>query len=156
MTTGIHEAVRLRLLIVPVVALLALPATAIADTTYRGKTQQKRTVALTFGADNLLQTARINWITRRCAESGARFQHITSFRTPFDASTPEAFRDAESFRVDDRGGIRSRVNITFAGRRASDALWRGTLRARVVVRKRGKVIDRCRLREITWSAKLVP
>ena len=135
-----------------------VPATASADKTFRGKTQQGRTVTMTTGDDNVLKILRINWLTRRCALSGSRFQHITLFRPPFDSATPDAFNDAGSFRVADDGGIRSRVTIYLAGRRNVDPAnpavesWTGTLRANVVVRRRGRVIDRCRLRQITWNA----
>ena len=145
------------------VLALAAPADAVAVKSFRGKTQQDRTVSFRVGDDNLLDTLRINWITRRCASSGSRFQHMTSFRRPYDESTPDAFRDAGSFRVvEDGGRIRSRVTMTLTGRRAFDPAnpaaesWSGTLSARVVVRRRGRVIDRCRLRAITWNAALVP
>jgi hypothetical protein len=141
------------------VALVA-PSQAAADKSFSGKTSQNRSVSLTTGDDNVLKTFRVNWITRRCAQSGARFQHITSFRPPFDSATPDAFSDARSFTVRDRGRIRSRVTITLAGQHAFDPAnpaaekWFGTLKAKVVVRRRGKVIDRCTLRSINWEAGL--
>ena len=143
---------------VALTAAAVVPATATADKRFRGKTQQGRTVTMTTGDDNVLKILRINWLTRRCALSGSRFQHITSFRPPFDSATPDAFEDAGSFRVADRGGIRSRVTIALTGQRRPDPAnqatetWSGTLRANVVVRRRGRVIDRCRLRQITWNA----
>jgi hypothetical protein len=142
--------------------LLAVPSTAAADKAYKGKSAQNRSVTLTTGDDNVLKTLRINWITRRCALSGSRFQHITAFRPPFDLATPDEFRDAGSFTVADRGRIRSRVSISLTGRHAFDPAnpaaenWFGTLKASVVVRRRGKVIDRCRLRSVNWSAGLAP
>ena len=141
------------------VALVA-PSQAVADKNFSGKSAQNRTVSLTTGDDNVLKTLRINWLTRRCAQSGARFQHITRFRPPFDVATPDEFRDAGSFTVRDSGGYRSRVSITIAGRHAFDPAnpaaenWSGTVSARVVVRRRGRVIDRCRLRSVNWSAGL--
>lgn len=139
---------------------LAAPSTAFADKSFRGKTAQDRSVSLTTGDDNVLKTFRINWITRRCAQSGSRFQHITPFRPPFDTATPDEFRDAGSFRVRDRGGIRSRVRITLTGRHAFEPAnpaaenWFGTVKATIVVRRRGRVIDRCRLPTTNWSAGL--
>ena len=145
-----------------VAAALVAPSEAAAVKNFSGKTQQNRSINLSIGDDQLLETARINWITRRCAQSGSRFQHITAFRRPYDSATPDAFTDAGSFTVRDRGRIRSRVRITFAGQRTFDPAnpaaetWNGTLKANVVVRRRGRVIDRCRLREITWTATLTP
>ncbi|MDQ4124375.1 MAG: hypothetical protein M3134_02080 [Actinomycetota bacterium] len=139
---------------------LAVPSTALADKSFSGKTKQNRSVSLTTGDDNVLKTFRINWITRRCAQSGSRFQHITAFRPPFDLATPDEFRDAGAFTVRDDGGIRSRVSITITGRHAFDPAnpaaenWFGTVKASIVVRRRGRVIDRCRLRSTNWSAAL--
>ena len=138
----------------------AVPATAAADKTFTGKTAQNRSVSVTTGDDNVLKSFRVNWLTRKCAKSGSRFQHITPFRPPFDAATPDEFQDAGSFTVVDKGRIRSRVRISVTGRHAFDPAnpaaenWFGTLKASVVVRRRGKVIDRCRLRQINWSAGL--
>lgn len=144
------------------VAALAVPSEAAAVKTFRGKTQQNRTVTVTIGDDQRLDTLRVNWITRRCALSGSRFQHITRFRRPYDRSSTDDFGDAGTFRVvEDGGRIRSRVAITLSGSRTFDPAnpatesWSGTLSARVVVRRRGRVIDRCRLRQITWNATLV-
>ena len=148
---------------------VAAPADALAAKSFEGTTEQKnpatgksRSVMLTVGDDNLLDRLRINWITRRCKLSRSRFQHFTAFRKPYDESTPDAFRDRGRFKVVDRGGIRSRVRIRLSGRRSlsnpadpATERWTGTLAARVVVRRRGKVIDRCRLRQITWQADLV-
>ena len=143
-------------------AALVAPSNAAAVKNFEGKTQQNRTVELTIGDDNLLQSLRINWITRRCALSGSRFQNITRLRPPLDESTPDAWRDVGAYTVRDRGRIRSRVRITMAGQRTFDPAnpgaeaWNGTIAARVVVRRRGRVIDRCRLRQMTWNATLVP
>ncbi len=139
---------------------LAVPSTALADKSFSGKTSQNRSVSLTTGDDNVLKTLRINWITRKCAQSGSRFQHITPFRPPFDLANGEEFRDAGSFTVRDSGGIRSRVRITLTGRHALDPAvpeaekWTGTVKASIVVRRRGRVIDRCNLRSTTWEAGL--
>ena len=141
------------------VALVA-PSQAAADKSFAGKTAQNRSVSLTTGDDNVLKTFRVNWLTRKCALSGSRFQHITRFRPPFDSATPDAFTDAGSFTVADRGRIRSRVTMTITGQHAFDPAvpeaekWFGTLKAKVVVRRRGKVIDRCTLRSTNWEAGL--
>ena len=141
-----------------VAAALAVPSDAAAVKRFEGKTQQGRTVKLTIGDDGLLQSARINWVTKACSLSGSRFQHLTGFRPPFDSTTADAFTDAGSFTEPDKGGFRSRVTVTFSGSRAVDPAnpaaetWSGTFSAKVVVRKRGKVVDRCTRKSITWSA----
>jgi hypothetical protein len=144
-----------------VVAALAAPSEAAAVKNFSGKTQQNRTVTLRIGDDNLLDRFRINWLTRRCTQAGTRLQHITPFTRPYDESTPDAFRDAGSFVIRDDGGVRIRVSITITGQRRFDPAdpgaesWSGTMSARAVVRRRGRVIDRCRRRPITWNAALV-
>ena len=143
-----------------IAACAVVPATAAADKTFTGKTAQNRSLTVKTGDDNVLKSFRINWITRTCKLSGSRFQHITGFRPPFDVATPDGFNDAGAFTVADRGGIRSRVKITLTGTHAFDPAvpaaesWSGTLKANVVVRRRGKVIDRCNLRRINWTAGL--
>jgi hypothetical protein len=145
------------------VAALAAPSEAAAVKDFTGQTQQHRVVDLRIGDDNLLHTARINWITRNCSQSGSRFQNMTRFRKPYDESTPESFRHVGTETVtDDEGRIRSRVRVTFTGRHFLDPAnpaaekWVGTISASVVVRRRGRVIDRCRLRSTTWKAGLAP
>lgn len=144
-----------------VAAAAIAPSEAAAVKRFRGATDQERTVKLTIGDDNLLQSASINWVTRKCAQSGSRFQHMTAFRRPFDETTPDAFRDEGSFTVRDSGGIRSRVRIIFIGERLVDPAtnvesWRGTVEAKVTVRRRKKIIDRCTLRPVGWEAAPFP
>lgn len=145
---------------VALLAALAAPSQAAAAKDFEGKTRQGRTVELTIGDDQLLDTLRINWFTRRCSKPGSRFQNMTVYRRPYDQSTPDAFTDVGSY-VAREGAIRARVRLTLTGERRfdpndpADESWRGTLRGRIVVRRRGRVIDRCRLRELTWSARLV-
>ena len=139
-------------------AALLLPADALASKTFRGKTQQGRGVSVLVGNDGLVDRVRINWRTRRCALGGSRFQDATQFVGPFEPTTVDRFGDAGSYTVRDRGGIRSRVRITLAGRRIVDPAnpaaerWEGTLRASVTVRRKGRTIDRCALRSIGWRA----
>lgn len=148
----------LPLALAALVTVAALPSTAAAEKIFRGKTQQDRRVTLRVGDDDLLDRLRINWYTARCRQSGARFRHFTSTRRPYDESNIDAFRDVFSFTVRDDGGIRSRVRLVLTGTRVTDQAaeaWNGTLSASVVVRRRGRVIDRCRLRQIGWRARLV-
>ena len=160
-------------LLAPVATTVALaaaaivPATAVADKSFKGKTAQNRSVSLTTGDDNVIKTLRINWITRSCSQSSARFQSISEFPGPFDTATPDEFADEGSFTVRDSGGIRSRVTIAVTGRRAltdpanpATENWSGTVKATVVVRRvrrgRSKVIDRCTLRSRGWYAEPAP
>ena len=129
------------------------PSEALADKSFRGKTQQGRTVALTTTDDNVLKRMRINWVTFRCTRSIRRFQHFTRFIPPFKSATPGAFDDGGSLTVKDPGGIRSRMSITTSGRYdAAGNKWNGWIQARVVVRQNGTVISRCSLRRTYFTA----
>ena len=151
---------RLLVLLTLLAAALVLPADALAAKTFRGKTQQSRGVTVIVGDDGLVDRVRVNWRTRRCQLGGSRFQDATQFNGPFEPSTVDAIGDSGAYTVRDRGGIRSRVGIVLTGKRLFDPAnpagetWEGTLRANVVVRRRGKIIDRCRLRSIGWRATL--
>lgn len=130
----------------------AMPSDAMADKTYRGKSQQRGAVSVLTGDDNVLKRLRVSWLTRRCAQRGTTFEHTTLFIPEFDSATPGAFRDAGSFTVAQRGGIRSRVSIATTGiYEASTNRWHGTVQATIVVRREGRVIDRCALRKTYFT-----
>jgi hypothetical protein len=135
--------------------LAAVPADALADKRFRGKSQQGRTVIVLTGDDNTPKDMRINWLTRRCSLTGTRFQNKVRFMPPFDAAAPGSFRDADTYPLRQRGGIRIRVRISTSGQLVSDASgerWTGWIRAKAVIRRKGRVIDRCTLRKTYWTA----
>ena len=138
------------------VAGVAAPSASAAKT-FAGKTQQDRKVTVAIGDDGLMTETRIAWRTRRC-RSGEFLQDRTVFRPPIDANTPDAFSDAGTYTLRQRGRIRIRVSISLTGRRVVDPAnpaaesWQGTLKATAVVRRNGRRIDRCRLRSIGWTA----
>ena len=135
---------------------VAAPSASAAKT-FAGKTQQDRKVTVAIGDDGLMTETRIAWRTRRC-RSGEFLQDRTVFRPPIDANTPDAFSDAGTYTLRQRGRIRIRVSISLTGRRVVDPAnpaaesWQGTLKATAVVRRNGRRIDRCRLRSIGWTA----
>lgn len=136
---------------VGVLLLAATPAVADAKN-YKGKTSQKRGVSLRTGADGVINKASLRW--RAPCGQGYFWHGATGFRPPFDAATPDAFQDEGTYRTRAKNGERSRVTTTFAGQRdpATDR-WTGTFAVKVMVSKRGKVIDRCELKRVTWTAK---
>jgi hypothetical protein len=141
--------------------IVSVPADALAAKTFRGKTQQGRGASLTVGDDGAVQRVGLVWKAIRCRDRRSTYSTNTEFRPPFDSATPDAFTDAGPYSERDRGGIRSRITVTVNGQRQLDPsnpaaeTWTGTLRATVVVRRRGRVIDRCRLPSIGWRVKLV-
>jgi hypothetical protein len=138
-------------------AAAAAPAAASADTLFTGKTQQNRPVTVRTGADGVVNLARLTWKTARCRTDN-ELQLVTGFRPTFDTATTEAFGDSGSYTARLRGGIRIRVTPTISGRRVVDPAdpakvsWQGTFRATAVVRRNGRVIDRCTQRSVGWTA----
>ena len=129
------------------------PSEALADKSFRGKTQQGRTVVITTGDDDVLKRMRLNWVTFRCTRSIRRFQNFTRFIPPFRSAVPGAFDDGGAFTDRDPGGIRSRVNVTTSGRYdAAGNKWNGWIQARIVVRENGRRIGRCSLRRTYFTA----
>ena len=141
------------------VALAAAPPAGAQEQTFTGKTRQDRPVTLRVGADGVVQFVRIAWRTRRCRQGGASLTDRTDFRPPLDDNAPHVLGDAGRYTVRRRGGIRIRVTVTVAGEHVPDPAnaaapgsWRGTIKASAVVRRRGRVIDRCSLRSTGWTA----
>ena len=141
------------------VALAAAPAAGAQEQTFTGKTHQDRPVTLRTTPDGVVQFVRIAWRTRRCQKGGASLTDRTDFRPPLDDNAPHALGDRGSYTVRQRGGIRIRVTVTVTGEHVPDPAnaaapgsWRGTIKASTVVRRRGRVIDRCSLRSIGWTA----
>jgi len=133
------------------------PSPASAARTFTGTTQQDRPITVRVGDDGLVSFVRVAWRTRRC-RSGEFLQDRTDFRSPFDAATADAFSDAGTYTLRQRGGYRIRVTITVGGRRIVDPAdpaaesWQGTVRSTATVRRNGRTVDRCLLRSIGWTA----
>jgi hypothetical protein len=94
------------------------------------------------------------WISRRadCRRPGLRVVEGTSFRRPLDLSTLRRFRGGGSYRVRDRGGVRITFTVRTSGRKVGPRRWAGRFRAHAVVRRRGRVVDRCSVRGVRWRA----
>ena len=135
-----------------------MPAAAEAKV-FRGETAQGRAASVVVGTDSLVRRVRVGW-RARCHEG--RFVDRTDFTRPFDSSTTNAVADQGVYRIRQRGGWRARVTVRLRGRRIFDAAhprretWRGTLRAEVLVSRRGNYVDTCTLRRLRWRARLVP
>jgi hypothetical protein len=142
-------------LVLAAAAVLGAGAEAAGAEVFRGKTGQGRSASVVIGTDGLLRTARINWRAR------CRFGRVvekTSFLRPHDISTPESFEDGGVYRKRQRGGYRLRFTPLIKGRRLTGARgerWRGTFRAKVLVTRRGRYVDTCRIARLRWTARLV-
>lgn len=134
-------------------ALLSTAAPAAAEAkNYKGKTSQGREVKLRTGADGVVSRVALGY--RAPCGDGYRFNEHTTFRPAFDAATTDTVQDTGTYRVRYRGGLRARITPTLAGQRdpATDR-WSGTLAVKIMVTRKGKVIDQCELKRLTWTAR---
>ena len=103
----------LRLIALAVLSMgMFVAAAASAEAkVFRGKTSQGRPAAVIIGSDGLLRTASVNW-RARCRDG--RLRDKTYFLRPHDASTPDAFADAGTYRRKD-GRFRIRFTASISG-----------------------------------------
>ena len=144
----------LRLIVLAVLsmAMFVAAASAAEAKVFRGKTTQGRAASVVIGSDGLLRAARVNW-RGRCRNG--RVGEKTIFTRPHDASTPDAFSDAGSYRRRD-GRYRLRLDVSVQGSRIADARgerWRGTFRAKVLVTRRGRYVDTCRTGRLRFTVR---
>ncbi len=110
---------------------------------------------MVIGSDGLLRAARVNW-RGRC-----RFGRVgdkTIFSRPHDASTPDAFADAGSYRRSDDSGYRLHYDVSVQATRIADdrgERWRGTFRSKVLVTRRGRYVDTCRSGRLRFTVRPV-
>ena len=150
--TGHKRSVRLAL--APLVVLLALPAAAEAKS-FRGETSQNRLASVVVGEDGLVTRIRISY-SAPCGDPRYRFPNVMRFEPPFDETTVDSVSEKVMLREKLSGGGRSRQTVTVTARRTVDATgaesWSGTFKTRAVLRRRGKRLDTCELKRVTWTA----
>ena len=134
-------------------ALLLAAVPAVADAKhYKGRSSQGRVVTLRTGGDGVVNRVQIGWR----APCGQRivYNGRTGWRPSFDVATGDAVQDTGTYRVRVRGGFRARITTTLVGQRnpAADR-WAGTLAVKVLVARRGKVVDTCQLKRLRWTAR---
>jgi hypothetical protein len=131
---------------------MVLSFAAVADArSWRGETEQGRSVSVRTGDDGQVLRVRVSW-RARCARG--RYTSRTVFERPFDVAEPAEFEDSGSYRVSVRGGYRARHTVFVRGTLAGDR-WSGTFRVRTRVLRDGRLVDRCRLKRVTWTAEPV-
>lgn len=135
--------------------VLAAPAAAIAP--YEGVTGQDRRVEIQVSEGGVPQAAVIEWQTRPCRH--LRTQIKDRFRPWYSDTSGMSLRRAgpRSFTGVSRGGpgtVRGdtwRTTARVTGRRRGK-LWVGTVSARVVFRRGGRVTEVCSMRRTRWRA----
>jgi hypothetical protein len=126
-------------------------AAAAEARTWRGETEQGRSVSVTTGDDGEVELVRVNW-RARCDKGSYRSR--TVFERPFDVSERTVFEDAGTVRVNVGDGYRARHRVFVRGT-LDDDRWTGTFRVRTRVTRRGRFVDSCRLKGVSWTAEPV-
>jgi hypothetical protein len=122
---------------------------ALADVRFEGRTGQGRSVVVVAEDDGIPKRGSIYW-RADCRDPGYRIIEATVFRRPLDLSTRRRFRDQGSYRMRTPGGGRTTLTARISGRKTGPRRWIGTFRVRVVLRRAGRVIDRCAVRGVRW------
>jgi len=123
--------------------------------TFRGETVQNRAVSVRTDAAGIPNRYRLEWVGT-CRRDGFRYSTRTLAAGAFDTATVDRLRDTARFRERSRGRIVATIDTTTSAARQpaeSGDRWTGTFRATIVVRRRGRTIDRCRTRTLRWSAR---
>lgn len=144
----------LPLLVLPL--LTAAPAAAQAPpVAYQGETGQSKRIAVQTDAQQRVSRVTIAW-TASCRR-GRGLSTQTVVVPPRRTVTRDRFATAGAFTMRQKGGYRIRVRLSIEGLRDTAVAnggdrWTGTMTVSAVVRRRGKVVDRCRLPMTVWSA----
>jgi hypothetical protein len=136
-------AVPLSLLLVAV-----LPAEAMADVRFRGRSTQDKVVTLRTGDDGLVERFAIRWVGHcRRPRFVYREGTQTTPASPFEVHTRDQFVDVGGYRDNDVGdGLRAVYRARTVGNRVSESRWRGIFRIRVRVLRGDRLVDVCSAR----------
>jgi hypothetical protein len=125
-----------------VAGLAALAGPAAADIRFEGRTSQGRLALVVAEDDGVPKRGAIRWHTR--CRRGGRVVQATGFSRPLDLATRRRIRDVGTYRTRRYpGGIRLTIRARISGRRVGQRRWFGRFGARAVVRRRGRVVNRC-------------
>jgi hypothetical protein len=131
-----------------VAGLAVFAGTAAADVRFEGRTSQGRLAILVAEDDGVPKRGAIHWQAR--CRRGGRVVLGTGFSRPLDLATRRRIRDVGSYRTRRyRGGIRLTIRARMSGRKVAPRRWVGRFGARAVVRRRGRVVNRCAVR-VRW------
>jgi hypothetical protein len=161
---------RVKLVAAAAASLVLIPAEATADPSregrkasasnsadaagklWRGRTRQGKRVSVRTGDDGLVLRVRIRWRSR-CG-NGRKLNGATGFVRPFDSVGERSFLDEGSYRVSVKGPGTSIDTVHIRGSLTRNGPWRGVFRVRTEFRRDGRVVGRCRLRGVRWTARV--
>jgi hypothetical protein len=134
--------------------LLAGPAGAFADVRFEGRTGQGGNMIVVAEETGVPKRALIGW-RALCRRPNTQVIESTTFRTPMALSTRRRLRDNGSYKLRGRNGYRLTITPHISGRKVAPRRWVGRFRASVVVRRAGRVRDRCSVRGVRWRVRRV-
>jgi hypothetical protein len=132
--------------------LATFAGAASADVRFEGRTSQGRLALLVAEDDGVPKRGAIRWQAR--CRRGGRVVQGTGFSRPLDLTTRRRIRDAGTYRTRRYpGGVRLTVRARVRGRKVGPRRWVGRFSARALVRRRGRVVNRCTVRGIRWQVR---
>ncbi|MCD6014866.1 MAG: hypothetical protein K0R88_950 [Solirubrobacterales bacterium] len=135
-----------------VLALLALPGSALAET-FEGQTVQGKPVVIETRPNGELRKGTWRWKTKECDEPGISLRtQFTRLRTP-KRSKPGYFKAKGTYRVR-FSDSKVRFEVSSTGRQRGSRRWAGSFKAKAFVDLNDGPRVTCKLRRIDWAAKL--
>jgi hypothetical protein len=134
--------------------VFAVPVQTPAAQTFRGETSQHRSASVLVAPDGTVARIRVRY-SAACRQRGYRFPNTMEVVPPFTAATPTDVTERLTVHEKLAGGGRTTQTVAITARRVSSTLWRGTFRTQVILVKHDKWLDTCRLKGVTWKAKLI-
>ena len=125
------------------------------QTVFRGETSQHRSASVLVAADGTVLRIRVRY-SARCRRRGYTFPNTMEVVPPFTSAAPDAVSERLTLHEPLAGGGHTTQTVAIDARRVSATLWRGTFSTTAILIKQGRWLDTCRLRHVTWKAKLSP
>src|SRR4051812_10995470 len=163
-----------------VTAVVVWPAAAQGQKVLHGETSLGRPVNLTLGDDGRpakltfawrvpcsgggaparpppggpppRPAATVTFAWRVPCSGGGTLRDATVVRPSPGSATTARFRSRGSYRIRQRGGYRIVVRLHVRGHRIDSAAWGGLIDVAAVARRHGKLLARCGLRDLEWTA----
>jgi hypothetical protein len=137
-------------------AATALAVPPPASSSFAGKTSQTKIahhdVFVDTDANGHVSRVRIEW--RAKCKSKGKFWTARTQVNGGSAGLPQngdVFHDSGSYTGDAGGGVKGKVTLSLKGQFTDTDHAKGTWNAKVTVKRRGKVIDRCKTPTIKWK-----
>jgi hypothetical protein len=132
--------------------LLAAGAAPAEAENLHGYTHRGMHVTITTDAQGRATEAVYYWRVRRCDLGRYSYRGATAVDSK---KRPTAhFFTNNPYTVRSRGGFRTRVTVRSNARRLSFYRWRGTFSVAAIIRRHGRVVDRCHIRRLHWTASI--